>query len=738
MRLLDTTTGAFVYKDPRKDVNLKYAILSHTWDPEGEQTYQELQKIQQRNDRNDRTHDQPIASSKQPSLPILAATPTLISSEKHPENSPLGLQLPTLPVLRFMWGFLALLITLILPQRFVGLVRNSYRPDQSSISSTVTSTNSDVDGPPHPPSAPISSGPPPQTEDGQPQISSTSIWDDPELSPKVREACAFARANGYQYIWIDSCCIDKTSSAELSEAINSMYAWYARAEICYAYLADVPPAADHRKPRSDFRGSLWFTRGWTLQELIAPRDVLFLSGDWAPIGPKYALVDLIEDITGISEEALLHVEPLDRFSVAQRLSWAAGRETTRLEDQAYSLLGIFDINMPTLYGEGDRAFRRLQEEIMQRVPDQSLFAWGEIYLGPPIFRSGEHEAVTTTASEMSQRISFQNPVQASPLAKAPSSFAECRAVTANPSHDGAHHIQLEYISSPYGIRTQFHMLPLSLLFPSESIRRHRKQDPEEDSQWYLAILGCQFAKRPGHVVGRVCCITPSDSGVDFVYPASVHILPKSLLHGRTMFPNLFLLPPETLEYCRPHIQPRTVYIPHPDRYDHKASQANTSQPHHSISLLLLSKTREALHAQGYTVDLRGPEENHHSGTHRLTLCHDTHEITVDFNHTLESDGQLLTIVAHVAVSSRNHDVLDPAQESVSPRADPSTVTWTDSIAWRARLGQHGGVKLTVGGAELLILRLCLDLVCAEAYLLHVAVVGSNDSPDTAASSSPPA
>ncbi|KAM5546026.1 hypothetical protein V8D89_000152 [Ganoderma adspersum] len=668
MRLLDTGTGKFVDKDPRKDVNLKYAILSHTWDPEGEQTYQVLRKIQQRNDPKDRIHDQPseITSPKQPS-PVSAATPTLISPGKHREDSPLGqLQFPR------------------------------------------------------------------QIEDGQPQTPSPSIWDDPELSPKVREACAFARVNGYQYIWIDSCCIDKTSSAELSEAINSMYAWYARAEICYAFLADVPPAEDHRKPRSDFRSSLWFTRGWTLQELIAPRDVLFLSGDWVPIGPKYALVDLIHDITGITEEALLHVEPLDGFSVAQRLSWAAGRETTRVEDQAYSLLGIFDINMPTLYGEGDRAFRRLQEEIMQRVPDQSLFAWGDIYLSTPIFTSVEPDAVSITrASEMSQRISFQRRVPTSPLAMAPSFFADCRAITSASSHDIARPVHLEYISSPYGIRTQFQMLPLSLLFHPDSLRRRRKQDPEEDSQWYLAILGCQHAKSPGHVLGRVCYIPPSDCGVDFVYPACVHISPKSLLHGRTMTPDLFLLPPETIERCRPHIQPRTVYIPHPNRYDHKAAQADTSQPHHSISLLLLTKTREALHAQGYTVDFPSPEKSHQTGSHRLALVNDAHEITVEFNHTLESNGQLLTITAQVAIS--NHNVLASARESASSRTDPNRVTWTDSIPWRARLGQHKGVKLNTGGAEPLILRLRLDLVCAEAYLLHVVLVASNDPPATAAS-----
>ena len=733
MRLLDTQTGEFVYKDPRKDVNLKYAILSHTWDPEGEQTYQVLREIQQRHDSQFQLPD-PIYNPKQPS-PVPATRSTSTSAGRHWHTTLLGqLQFPTIHVLQSIWRLLALLLVSVLPQRILELVRNNSYSHHSPVPPTLASTHPDPDHSPATQStshdSPLLSG------EAKLETSPRSIWNDPELSPKIRGACAVARANGYQYIWIDSCCIDKTSSAELSEAINSMYAWYARAEICYAFLADVPPGDDHRKPRSDFRSSLWFTRGWTLQELIAPLDVLFLAGDWAPIGPKYALADLIEEITGISEEALLHVEPLDRFSVAQRLSWAADRETTRVEDQAYSLLGIFDINMPTLYGEGDRAFRRLQEEIMQRVPDQSLFAWGDVYLGPPIFQSLEPNAGTTKTPERPPRISFQPQVPTSPLAMAPRFFADCRTISAS-SDDITHHVHLEYLSSPYGIRTQFQMLPLSLLFPPDSLHQRRRRDPEDDSgpQWYLALLGCQHAARPGHHLGRVCYVSPSDSGVDFVYPGYVHISPKSLLHGNALSPDLFLVPPEVIERCRPYIQAKTVYISHPDRHDHKAAQADTSQPHHRINLVLLTKTRVTLQAQGYAVDFRGPEKSHQTvtGTHLLVLSHDEHTVTVEFQHTLESDGQQLIITAQVEVSGR--DVFDAAGESASPRADPSTVTWTDTFPWRARLGQHKGVKLDTGDGGALVLRLRLDLICAEAYLLHVDLL-SGDDPPTVASSSP--
>ena len=166
MRLLDTTAGQFV--ELSQWWKIRYAILSHTWDPDGEQTHQELKTLQ-----------------------------------------------------------------------------TTYGP----------STSPDT---------------PPSTR---------TLWQDPRLSAKVRRACEVARAHGYRYIWIDSCCIDSTSSAELSEAINSMYHWYRDAQVCYAFLADVHVADNVSAEKSFFRESRWFTRGWTLQELIAPRVVVFLSGE---------------------------------------------------------------------------------------------------------------------------------------------------------------------------------------------------------------------------------------------------------------------------------------------------------------------------------------------------------------------------------------------------------------------------------------------------------------------------
>ncbi|KAI0675928.1 heterokaryon incompatibility protein-domain-containing protein [Trametes maxima] len=200
----------------------------------------------------------------------------------------------------------------------------------------------------------------------------------PNLSAKIRGFCTFADNAGYKWVWIDTCCIDKSSSAELSEALNSMYSWYANADMCYALLDDVHGEEDPRSPSSTFRRSSWFTRGWTLQELLAPHSVIFLSSHWQSIGTNHSLADVIERITGIDHDILTHKRPLSSVSVARRMSWASRRKTRRIEDRAYSLMGIFNVYMPTVYGEGARAFTRLQEEILKQLSDQSIFVWGPL------------------------------------------------------------------------------------------------------------------------------------------------------------------------------------------------------------------------------------------------------------------------------------------------------------------------------------------------------------------------
>jgi hypothetical protein len=263
---------------------------------------------------------------------------------------------------------------------------------------------------------------------------------------KILDVCGLAQKHGHDYMWVDTNCIDKSSSAELTEAINSMFKWYQSAQVCYVYLFDVPSpeaAAEaassssssssseddglrvvvhgseassevssranrrrkrrlKRYPKSQdfswyFRNSRWFTRGWTLQELLAPQDVEFYSNDWSLLGTKESLYSEISSITrikiqylcrkyvsdpyiGNSERGLIarsiqYGVPLRKSSVSERLSWLSNRTTTRLEDMAYCMLGIFELNMPLLYGEGSKAFTRLQEEIMKVSDDHSLFCW---------------------------------------------------------------------------------------------------------------------------------------------------------------------------------------------------------------------------------------------------------------------------------------------------------------------------------------------------------------------------
>lgn len=154
-----------------------------------------------------------------------------------------------------------------------------------------------------------------------------------------------------------------------------MFRWYQLAGICYAYLRDVHPSQDPADINTQLQKSEWFQRGWTLQELIAPSSLVFLSRDWTDIGDKNDLSQLISEITLIDEVVLRGKTRLGDCSIAKRMSWASTRVTTRTEDTAYCLMGIFNVNMPLLYGEGRKAFIRLQEEIMKESDDQSLFAW---------------------------------------------------------------------------------------------------------------------------------------------------------------------------------------------------------------------------------------------------------------------------------------------------------------------------------------------------------------------------
>ena len=350
-----------------------------------------------------------------------------------------------------------------------------------------------------------------------------SIWDpDSGLSDKVRKACKVAREDGYRYIWVDSSCIDKTSSSELSEAINSMFKWYRDAQICYTFLADVPSDEDVRgvgprsptaaysrnsegQKRSKFQKSRWFRRSWTLQELIAPRMLVFLSKDWKGLGTKESLADLVEEITHIDRDILTHKKALADESVAGRMKWAAEREATRVEDEAYSLLGIFGITMPTLYGEGRHAFQRLQEEILQRIPDRTLFAWGESRLLSQVSPTGPIRVSLPT----------------SPFASSPRSFRWLQGKISSLSHEDFKSLGLqaeEYTLTPHGIRAKLSFISLKDWVPALSIVTHDSDIISQDhiavDSWYLILLGSQQTCGGWGLLGKLCSITLTNSNIE--------------------------------------------------------------------------------------------------------------------------------------------------------------------------------------------------------------------------------
>jgi hypothetical protein len=213
-----------------------------------------------------------------------------------------------------------------------------------------------------------------------------SELDKKKMSYKKLQFCGDqAKKDQLKYFWVDSCCIDKSSSAELSESINSMFRWYRNAAKCYVYLSDVstqkatPTMTSQIVGHARLRHSRWFSRGWTLQELLAPQALEFFSKEGESLGDRKALELHISEITRIPVGALQGT-PLSHFGVNERLSWASSRQTTVEEDHAYSLLGIFGTYMPLIYGEGAmNAFRRLREEIDKSATVSSAFPFLSIY-----------------------------------------------------------------------------------------------------------------------------------------------------------------------------------------------------------------------------------------------------------------------------------------------------------------------------------------------------------------------
>ena len=203
-----------------------------------------------------------------------------------------------------------------------------------------------------------------------------------------------AQKDNLEYFWVDTCCINKPNLTELSEAINSMYRWYAQAKKCYVYLSDVSARKrDHygeteQLQESAFRASRWFTRGWTLQELLAPSTVEFFSREGQHLGDKKTRDSVIENITGIPRDAL-HGTALSKYSVDERMAWAAQRKTKKTEDKVYCLLGIFEVSMSLIYGEGEEALVRLRDKIARRYQIQ-LEGIGQGFFNPNSQRLQAH------------------------------------------------------------------------------------------------------------------------------------------------------------------------------------------------------------------------------------------------------------------------------------------------------------------------------------------------------------
>ncbi|KAF9701699.1 hypothetical protein EKO04_000973 [Ascochyta lentis] len=244
---------------------------------------------------------------------------------------------------------------------------------------------------------------------------------------KIERACREATRDKIDWVWVDTCCIDQGSSTELSEAINSFFKRYREAHVCFAYLDDVLARKSDtetdmsRMNKKGLGEARWFTRGWTLQELIAPRKVEFFDMDWKFLGTRRSLRKVLATITKINESVLAG-KAMDQICIARRMRWAAGRQTKREEDVAYSLLGIFGVTMSIIYGEGKKsAFRRLQRQIVDANGDQTLFAWqprGALKMSdrtPPV-RMDDNEGLDLFASDPAEFV-FNKADQIVPTAR---------------------------------------------------------------------------------------------------------------------------------------------------------------------------------------------------------------------------------------------------------------------------------------------------------------------------------
>ena len=472
-----------------------------------------------------------------------------------------------------------------------------------------------------------------------------------------------------------------------------MFRWYRDASVCYVFMPDVPPSGaqsaeddggesegldadessverraaaaaeedegteDPRDENSAFRHSRWFRRGWTLQELIAPRVVVFLSLDWRFLGTKASLAKVVQAVTGVDRRVLLHRVRLDEVSVAQRMAWAAERRTTRVEDEAYALLGIFGVNMPTLYGEGRRAFVRLQEEIVKRIPDQSLFTWGDgRYLPTSALeaRRTPDSAKTSTSTAASGsghcRVRFESApaaaVTSTLFADSPQRFKDGWSVRPL-SHEqfvrrlglsdgtdspGSELAPWKHATTPYGVHTQIPLIPVSKVIPRNMLSPPGKSY----SSMYFALLACEPSSRAGHVMAVVCTLerARTGTGLTIATGGTWSVLeskpaPSSSRSSRSskQQPTVFrvtALSPELLARCRAHLETEMLFMPLEDPQHLRVSRPIWRQTEIRLAGWSLAILREL----GYVVD--GGRVR--SRSYRYTFVKDDDFVVLEFEY----------------------------------------------------------------------------------------------------------
>ncbi|KAH9859146.1 hypothetical protein C2E23DRAFT_706252, partial [Lenzites betulinus] len=433
-------------------------------------------------------------------------------------------------------------------------------------------------------------------------------------SEKIRRFCEIAAAHNYDYAWADTPCIDQASSSELSEAINSMYDWYRYAGVCYVFLHDVPSAlttAELEAPGSYFRNSRWHKRGWTLQELLAPSVVVFLSSEWRIIGTKHTLAHLVQAVTGIDSDVLTGQRTLEEFSVACRMSWASSRETKRDEDEAYSLMGIFGVNMPTTYGEGRYAFIRLQEEILKHITDQTIFAWGPALSNHNFsfhhlhqYRSNS-DLLTKFQKETSSQDQFL-------LASSPRDFRYSSTLVSIPWDEFMRLLKAPldhrptYTMTSYGVRTRLPLLAV------------RAKDNHTNVPTCVALLACKDGE--GNLMTLLLRSQPKRPEVDYFVGAVVGHLREIMGSIDNIEP--FSMTPAFLQYyfrtaslsaddlktCSLWFHSQEIYIPYRPSLASYSLQRDIplhshlrSAPSDSFDLRVSTWSQELLKMAGYCV-----------------------------------------------------------------------------------------------------------------------------------------